>query len=102
MENVSSIDILSRKSGILAENPTLPQISVKWWYIEITSTFSQVVISYHQTQIWYDSKVVLSCQNQRSKHLNFQYIYLISYKIAKKGKPSKTDLPSWKTISQVF
>jgi hypothetical protein len=45
--------------------------------------------------------VVLSCQNQRSKHLNFQYIYLISYKIAKKGKPPKTDLPL-KAISQVF
>jgi hypothetical protein len=51
------------------------------------------VISYHQTQIWYDSKVVLSCQYNRFKHLNFNYIYLISYKIAKKGKPSKKDLP---------
>jgi hypothetical protein len=47
------------------------------------------VISYHQAQIWYDSKVVLSCQNQRSKHLNFNYIYPISYKIAKKANPVK-------------
>jgi len=36
---------------------------------------------------------VISCQNQKSKHLNFQYIYLISYKNAKKGKPSEKDLP---------
>jgi hypothetical protein len=28
------------------------------------------------------------------KHLNFQYIYLISCKIAKKSKPGKMDLAS--------
>jgi len=56
-------------------------------YIEITSTFGKVVISYHQTQIWYDSKVVLYCQNRRSEHFNFKYIYLISYKIAKRTNP---------------
>ena len=28
---------------------------------------------------------VIPCQNHRFKHLNFQYIYLISYKIAKKA-----------------
>jgi len=44
----------------------------------------------------------ISCQNQRSKHLNFQYIYLISYKIAKKANPRKQICPFWKTISQIF
>jgi hypothetical protein len=32
---------------------------------------------------------VLSCQNHKSKHLNLNYIYLISYKIAKKANPSR-------------
>jgi hypothetical protein len=35
----------------------------------------------------------ISYQNHRSKHLNLQYIYPISYKIAKKGKPDEMDLP---------
>jgi hypothetical protein len=30
------------------------------------------------------SKLVISCQNQRSKHLNIKYIYRISYRIAKR------------------
>ncbi len=29
----------------------------------------------------------------KSKYRNFKYIYPISYKIAKKGKPLKKDLP---------
>ena len=43
-----------------------------------------------------------SCQNQKSKNLNFQYIYLISYKNAKKANPVKWIRPHWKTISQQF
>ena len=35
----------------------------------------------------------ISCHKRRSEHFNCHYIYLISYKIAKKGKTSKTDLP---------
>ena len=38
-------------------------------------------------------KLVLSCQNHKFKHLTFQYIYLISYKIAKKANPSKWICP---------
>ena len=38
---------------------------------------------------------VLSCQNHRSKHLTFQYIYLISYKNAKKDKSSYKSLLLW-------
>jgi hypothetical protein len=60
------------------------------------------VISCHQTQIWYDSKVVLSCQNHRFKHLNFEYIYPICYKNAKKANPRKRICPYLKTISQQF
>ena len=45
---------------------------------------------------------VFSCQNHRVKDFNCQYIYPISYKIAKKGKPYKMGLPFFKTISHVF
>jgi hypothetical protein len=45
---------------------------------------------------------VFSCQNHRFKDFNCQYIYPISYKIAKKGKPCKMGLPFFKTISHVF
>jgi len=38
-------------------------------------------------------KPMISCQNQRSKHLNFNYIYLISYKIAKKANLLKKICP---------
>jgi hypothetical protein len=34
-----------------------------------------------------------SCQNHRFKHLNFDYIYRISYKNAKKANPGEMDLP---------
>ena len=34
--------------------------------------------------------IQISCQNHRFKHLNFQYIYPISYKIAKKADPPKS------------
>jgi hypothetical protein len=51
------------------------------------------VISYHQTQIWYDSKVVLSCHTNRSKQLNFQYIYLISYINEKRQTLDKGSAP---------
>jgi len=44
----------------------------------------------------------ISCHKHRFKHLNFNYIYRICYKNAKKGKPNKTDLPYLKTISQIF
>ncbi len=33
--------------------------------------------------------VHISCHKHRSKHLNFHYIYPISYKIAKKANPEK-------------
>ena len=51
---------------------------------------------------WWDNSIEneggsglhVSCQNQRSKHLNFQYIYPISYKIAKKRQtPEKGFAP---------
>jgi len=38
-------------------------------------------------------KLVLSCHKHRFKHLNFRYIYLISYKIAKKASPVKWICP---------
>jgi len=34
-----------------------------------------------------------ACQKHRFKHFNFQYIYLISYKIAKKANPRKWNCP---------
>ena len=37
--------------------------------------------------------IQISCQNQRSKHINCQYIYLISYKIANKANPMKWICP---------
>jgi len=46
-------------------------------------------------------EIQISCHEHRFKHLNLQYIYPISYKIAKKGKPQKMDLPLLKTISQL-
>jgi len=49
--------------------------SSNFWYIEITSRISGL------------SKLVFTCHKQRFKHFNFQYIYLISYKIAKKANP---------------
>jgi hypothetical protein len=45
-------------------------------------------------------KPVLSCHKHRFKHFNFQYIYLISYKNAKKANPVKWICPFKKTISQ--
>ena len=74
-------------------------LSVIYWYYLY---HNKLVISYHQTQIWYDSKLVISCQYNKFKHLNFQYIYPISYKIAKKANPRKWICPYWKTISQVL
>jgi len=38
-------------------------------------------------------KLHVSCQYSRFKHLNFKYIYLISYKIAKKANPRKRICP---------
>jgi len=35
----------------------------------------------------------IACHKNNLKPSLVQYIYLISYKIAKKGKTSKTDLP---------
>ena len=39
------------------------------------------------------SNVVISCHKHNLKPNLVQYIYLISFKIAKKGKPEKKDLP---------
>ena len=69
---------------------------------------------YHtiQHQNWCFSKLVLSCHKHKFKHLNSRYIYLISYKIAKKANPWKTICPiencryaietKMSDISQVF
>ncbi len=38
------------------------------------------------------SKIVLSCQNNNQKSIHTDYIYPISYKIAKKGNPDEMDL----------
>jgi len=38
------------------------------------------------------SKPAITYHHHRFKHLNFQYIYRISYKIAKKGKPLSKSL----------
>jgi len=35
----------------------------------------------------------IACQYNRFKHFNFHYIYPISYRNAKKGKPDEMDLP---------
>jgi len=48
------------------------------------------------------SKLVLSGHKHRFKHFNFRYIYLISYRNAKKANPVKWICPYWKTISQQF
>ena len=71
-------------------------------YIEIIKAHKKPVISYHQTQIWYDSKVVISCHKHRSKHLNFNYIYRISYKNAKKASPEKRICPYKNDITSFF
>ena len=47
-------------------------------------------------------RLQISCHKHRFKHLKFQHIYRICYKIAKNGKPEKKDLPYLKTISQVL
>jgi hypothetical protein len=44
----------------------------------------------------------ISCQNQKSNHLNFNCIYRTSYKIAKKGKPYQIDLPLLKNDITAF
>ena len=45
----------------------------------------------------------ISCQHLRFKHLNFLYIYPISYKIAKKANPQKRDLLKLKNdITRIF
>ena len=49
-----------------------------------------------------DQKRVVSCQYNKFKHLNFQYIYLISYKFAKKASPRKKDLPLLKNDITTF
>jgi len=38
----------------------------------------------------------IPCQNRKFKHFNFQYIYRICYKNAKKGKPGEMDFPLFK------
>jgi len=43
----------------------------------------------------------ISCQNQRSKHLNFNYIYRICYKNAKKQNLRKRFALFEKTISHL-
>jgi len=40
-----------------------------------------------------NSEIQISCHKHKFKHLNDHYIYRICYKIAKKGKPFKKDLP---------
>ena len=57
----------------------MPPYGIHWWDESIEgSSNPQVKISY---------------QYYRLKHLNFQYIYLISYKIAKKANPVKWICP---------
>jgi len=58
-------------------------------YIEITSTFGKVVISYHQTQIWYDSKVVLSYH----KHNRKQFIPITYIIKIKRANPTRWICP---------
>jgi len=45
---------------------------------------------------------VISCHKHNLKSVRADSIYRIISSKKQKGKPSKTDLPSWKTISQVF
>ncbi len=45
----------------------------------------------------------ISYHHHRPKHINFQYIHPISYKIAKKGKPGEMDLSFLKNdITTIF
>jgi len=44
----------------------------------------------------------ISCHKHNPKSFLTDYIYRIISSKKQKGKPHKTDLPSWKTISQVF
>jgi hypothetical protein len=47
-------------------------------------------------------KFQITCHKHNLKPTLADYIYPISYKIAKKGKPGEIDLPYLKTISQIF
>ena len=46
--------------------------------------------------------VKISCQDLRFKHLNFLYIYPISYKIAKKANPEKRFAQIENDITRIF
>jgi hypothetical protein len=52
-------------------------------------------VSFGEAKRWKKRGVVdyIYLENHRFKRLNFQYIYRISYKIAKKGNPPIKDLP---------
>jgi hypothetical protein len=47
-------------------------------------------------------KATMVCQNNNQKLVRADSIYRIIPSKKQKGKPSKTELPSWKTISQVL
>ena len=48
------------------------------------------------------SKLVISCQNNKFRSIDSDYIYRISYKNAKKANPRKWICPILKTISQIL
>ena len=78
---------------------------IDWWKKERCDKCSNediLRLSKPTRNLWYHtiqhqngcfSRLVLSCQNQRSNHLNFQYIYLISYRNAKKANSIKWICP---------
>ena len=47
-------------------------------------------------------KFQIPCQNSNPRLINFDYIYRICYKNAKKGRTPKTELPFLKNRSEVF
>ena len=65
--------------------------------------FIKVSIDINLTGVFLtEIKFVFICQKSNLKSIQADYIYPNFLQKCKKGKPSKKDLPSWKTISQAF
>ena len=78
------------RSGVICDKLRLSKPTRNMWYHTI------------QRQNWCFSRLVLSCQNNKLRSIDSDYIYLISYRNAKKANPRKMICPYWKTISQIF
>jgi len=92
----------SHLSCMYIENIAICLEGVKLWYMRLSKPTRNLWYHTIQHQNSCISRLVLSCQNHKSKHLNFNYIYRICYKNAKKANPMKWICPFEKTISQVL